>query len=539
MRIRSKQGLRGTAAGMALAVAAGGLSGCGLKPKPLSLQERQTVVTEDQAALFARQEPVAQALTLYEAMARALKYNLDHRVKMMEKAVAEGGATLARFDLLPQLMADAGYRNRDNFNASSSKSMDTGEQSLVTSTSQDRTRYLGDLVFRWNILDFGVSYFQAQQEGNRALIAEENRRKISHKLMQDVRNAYWRAVSAQQTEREILPVLEEAGKALALSREAERAELQSPLDALQYRRTLVEIVRRLETLLEQQKMAKAELMGLLNLPLNHPVTLAEPENPDELALPALDLSIARMEELALQLRPELRQEIYQTRISVAETRKALLRLLPGVEVSFGGHHDSNSYLLNQNWAEIGAQISKNVMELLSAPAAIENADNQKALADARRLAAHMAILTQVHLAQEQLSLAKKQYEWSAELDDLTQKINRHTENSVMNEAMSPLQRIRSSVDAVLTKLQRNQAFADVQAANGQLYVSLGIDPLPDAVDGHDVKSLARALKAVDSEWIRGHFPEIQAAPPLTDNNGAKAKEEGGADSASPSERTSG
>ncbi|HYE36514.1 TolC family protein [Methylocaldum sp.] len=513
---------------MALAVAAGGLlSGCGLKPKPLSLQERQTVLTEDQAVLFTQQEPVTQPLTLYEAMARALKYNLDHRVKMMEKAVAEGGATLARFDLLPQLMADAGYRDRTNFNASSSKAIETGEQSLVTSTSQDRTRYLGDLVFRWNILDFGVSYFRAQQEGNRALIAEENRRKISHKLMQDVRNAYWRAVSAQRTEREILPVLEEASEALALSREAEQEKLQSPLEALQYRRALVEIVRRLETLLEQQKMAKAELMGLLNLPLNRPVPLAEPENPDQMALPALDLPITRMEELALQLRPELRQEMYQTRISVAETRKALLRLLPGVEVNFGGHYDSNSYLLNQNWAEIGAQISKNVMELLSAPAAIENADNQKALADSRRLAAHMAILTQVHLTQEQLSLAKKQYEWSRELDDLTQKINQHTENSVMNEAMSPLQRIRSSVEAVLTKLQRNQAFADVQAATGQLYVSLGIDPLPDAVDGHDVKSLAKALKAVDFEWMQGHFPQLQTAPRSTGENGINGKEKGG------------
>ncbi|KPX91409.1 Outer membrane efflux protein [Pseudomonas meliae] len=46
--------------------------------------------------------------------------------------------------------------------------------------------------------------------------------------------------------------------------------------------------------------------------------------------------MARLETEALASRPELREQDYQTRISSAETRKAMLRMLPGLEFSAGG-----------------------------------------------------------------------------------------------------------------------------------------------------------------------------------------------------------
>lgn len=489
------------------------LGGCALTPDPLSQRERNTTIAEDKSVLFAQQEPVSAPLTLYQAMARALKYNLDHRVKMMERAVSEGQATLARLDLLPEVVASAGYSNRDKFNASNSRSMYTGRQSLETSTSQDRTRYLGNLGLRWNILDFGVSYFRAQQEGNKALASEENRRKVSHNLMQDVRSAYWRAVSAQRMEAKIVPVLEEAQRALKLARQAEVEKLRTPLDSLRYQKSLLEIIRRLEGLLEQQQMAKSELAGLINLPLSQEWRLAEPEHGATPAIPAPALTVGRMEELALQLRPELREEMYQTRISVAEVHKAMLRLLPGVELNLGGHYDSNSYLLNQNWAELGAQMSKNLFEILTAPQSIAAAEAQESLAHSKRLSAYMAILTQVHVANQQFAMAEKQFQRTAELDDLNQKIHQHIINSAENEALSPLERIRTATDSVLSQLQRNQSYAELQNALGKLYVSLGFDPLPETVADSSVEALANAIQTVDQAWADGHYPETAAGDP--------------------------
>src|SRR5690606_39818356 len=92
------------------------------------------------------------------------------------------------------------------------------------------------------------------------------------------------------------------------------------------------------------------------------------------------------EQLALASRPELREQDYQTRISAAETRKAMLRLLPGLEFSAGGHYDSNSFLVNQSWADYGVKVTWNLFNVLSAPAAIDVAKAGQQVADARRQA---------------------------------------------------------------------------------------------------------------------------------------------------------
>lgn len=498
-------------------------TGCSLTPTPLTQQERQTQIGVDQINLFKDQEPITEPLTLYQAMSRALKYNLDHRVKMMERAVSEGQASLARFDLLPDLIASAGYQSRDNFNASSSRSLANDvNQSLKMNTSQDRSRFMSDLNLRWNILDFGVSYFRAQQEGNKVLVAEENRRKVGHNLMKDVRSAYWRALSAQRMTAKIKPVLTEAQNALALAKQSEDERLRSPLDGLRYRKSLLEIVRRLEALLEQQQMAKAELAGLMNISPNQNLVLADKDEQTWPTISKFSLGPEKLDDLALEFRPELRQEMYQTRISSDEVKKAMLRLLPGVEIQFGGNYDSNSYLLNHNWAEMGSQISKNLFELLSAPQAIATAETQESLAHSKRLAAYMAILTQVHLSQQQFDLAENQYKRTTELDDINQKIHSHVLNSELTEAMSSLERIRISLDSVLSALQRHQAYADLQDALGKLYVSLGLDPLPQTIEDNSVNSLAKSIESIDQQWTLGNYlPTASDSAAKSDNSAEK------------------
>src|SRR5260221_1759364 len=132
----------------------------------------------------------------------------------MEQAVAYDGLGVGNFDLLPKLTADAGYFTRDNTEASSSRSIATGAQSLVPSTALDKNRVAADLTLSWNILDFGVSYFAARQQADRALIAEEHRRKVVQNLLQDVRAAFWRVASAQALGGKVDAAIHDADQAL-------------------------------------------------------------------------------------------------------------------------------------------------------------------------------------------------------------------------------------------------------------------------------------------------------------------------------------
>src|SRR6185437_1090717 len=95
--------------------------------------------------MFAGQDPVTRPVSLSEAMARAIKYNLDNRLKLMEEAVARRQLDLASYDLLPRLTIAAGYTDRNNVLASSSENVFTDTQSLVPSTSSDKALRNADL----------------------------------------------------------------------------------------------------------------------------------------------------------------------------------------------------------------------------------------------------------------------------------------------------------------------------------------------------------------------------------------------------------
>lgn len=59
--------------------------------------------------MYTDQEPLNGPLTLHQAMARAVKYNLEGRLKIMEEALAKRQLDLASFDMLPRMALSAGY----------------------------------------------------------------------------------------------------------------------------------------------------------------------------------------------------------------------------------------------------------------------------------------------------------------------------------------------------------------------------------------------------------------------------------------------
>ena len=173
------------------------LSGCSIEPQPISRTELDSIALMDRGLIYESQEPIQGPISMAEAMARALKYNLENRVQLMAQVLADKSFDLSKMEMLPTMAASAGYVDRSNVNGASSESVETGLESLEPSTSQDEERRLADIRFAWNILDFGVSYFQAKQDADRYLISKNTRRNIMLKLLQQVRGAFWRAAAMQ------------------------------------------------------------------------------------------------------------------------------------------------------------------------------------------------------------------------------------------------------------------------------------------------------------------------------------------------------
>ena len=476
------------------------VSGCTVRPKPFTKDEESAQIQKDHQLAQKGQQPLNGSLTLTEAIARAIRYNLKHHIKAMEEAIAQDQIDIAFFDLMPKLSATHHVTNRSKPSASSSYSISRNEESLETSTSQDRNKHAANMTLTWNLLDFGVSYFQARQEADRFLIAQERRRKVAQNLAQKVRFAYWKAVSAQRMESKINKALKKAAAAFKSSETIEKDKLRPPLEALQYRRTLLELVHRLELLQAGLTLAQTELAALINLKPGIPIQLADSEKKD---LPALELRWLpkAMEEMALRSRPELREARYKTRISVNETQKAIAKLLPGIEFSLGGHYDSNSYTLHKKWREAGLQVTWNLMNVFSSDRRLKWAKSQEALSNKRRLALHMAVLSQLHVSYHQYQTAKQSYLRSKTLSQIDSEIFRHVSQQQAQDSQGELKAIRSLVNAVSSQLQHYEAYAKLQDAVGRLRVSLGLDPLPTTINRSDLISLSKAIAEQEKLYL--------------------------------------
>ena len=503
MRVTNKGRRRGLRSGAAVAVIGLMLGACAIQPDPLTQDETQARIDSDLQTMFSEQEPIDGPLTLYEAMARAVMYNLDHRVEVMSEAVSQHQLDLSRYDLLPRVVAEAGYRSRSDVDASSSENVETGVESLAPSTSQERDIFTADLNLTWNVLDFGVSYFTAQQQADRAMIAYERRRKVVHGIIQDVRAAYWRAVAAQRLQNRIGPLLDRVERARGDSERIEQLRLDSPLNALNYQRTVLDAKRQLQTLRQDLALAKIELATLMNLPPDRDFDLAMPE--DDVVLDEMALQPSELEQLALAYRPELREEDYQSRVSAAETRKALIRFLPGLEVFSGLHYDSNDFLVNNNWADYGVRVSWNLLNLLSAPARFEQAESQEQLVTARRQALSMAVLTQLYVSYGSYRQAEELYRTNQAVADVEERILEQLRTNQQAATGGELAVIRGELNALVAQLRRDLAFARAQNALGQVYVTVGADPLPDQVAAAEVDVVAEAIRETLSGWQDGQL----------------------------------
>jgi outer membrane protein TolC len=500
---------------VALSVAMLWLSGCAIKPTPFTDAERAQTAQADRTSMFANQQPVSGPISLDEAMARAIRYNLDHRLKMMEEALAQHQLDLSNFDLLPRLTAQAGYTNRNHPLASSSQGLYTNEQSLIPSYSTDQNDRTADLTLSWNLLDFGVSYYEAKEQADRVLVLEQRRRKVVQLMMQQVREAYWQAVGAQRLRDRIGPLLDQAHAALDDSRAAQQQGLRSPIDTLNYQHALLDLMRQLEAVRDQLEEAKPRLASLMNLEPGKDYTLAATE---AFAVPQFDMAMPQMEDMALQRRPELVEAGYNERISVNETHKAMAKMLPGVELEIGGHYDSNSFLVYNAWRAAGISVSWNLLNLLNYKAIHGTAQAQLEVAKTQRMALSMAVLTQVHVARSELGAKERQFTLLKQLNDVDQQILQHMHNATQANAQGKLEEIRVATGAMMSELRLYQSYGELESAYGQMLATLGLDPVPDSVHAHDIASLKQSIADEQKRWdllAHGGMPDVTQPGPTT------------------------
>ncbi len=492
----------GSAQTIVLGILCLAMTGCAItRPEPMTQDDINNRVRLDKSVMYSGQEAISGPITFAEAAARALKYNLDYRVKLMEASLATSQLDVSRWDMMPRVLLNAGYYGRNNDAGGNSFDILSGNRTLSNSSSQERRHSLVSAEFSWNVLDFGVSYYRSKQLADQVLIADERKRKVIQNILQDVRNAYWRALGAQRLVNQMDQLGKRTQSALAKARQIEQQGLMPQPQILAYQRALLDATTLLQSKRQDLELAKAELVALMNLPPNAEFSLAEDP---EAKMPAAPIDVSKLEDLALAQRPELREEDYRKRISSLEVKRQMMSVLPGISFDVGANRDSNSYLFNHTWVDYGLKLSANLMKLASLPAMNRVAAAQGELDETRRMAQAMAVLTQVRVASLRYGLAVSELEQVEESARVDQRLLNYAKAATTTRVESELELIRNEARSLLSQYQRHVAYSNAQAAWARLYNSIGLDLIPTELNA-PVKTLAAAITRTNETWLRTAF----------------------------------
>lgn len=469
------------------------VSGCTVVPEPLTGEFHQQRAASLIQRAIENQEPVTAPIDLYSAMARAIKYNLDYRVEILEHALRVRELDVSHYELLPEIVGSLDYNGRSNDSGGVSQSLLTGEESLQPSTSNERESLTSNLTLSWDVLDFGLSWVRAKQQANEVLRAEENKRKVIQRIIEDVRSAYWRAASAQHLLDRARELEYRTDEALTQAERQQHSQLTAPLPALSYQRELLDIRQDLQQLTRELNVAKQQLAALMNLPPTQGYEVVVP--PRNLRWQDIDLSFEQMLQLALINRPELREVDYQIRNNDREYTVALLETLPSLRVFAGANWSNDDFLYNSDWVSWGAQASWNLLNVFSVAARHDQVDAQGELLEARSKALAMAVATQVSVSRARYEIRQQELETAKRFLAVQSSIEEQIEAGYQADNVSKQTLLREQMNTLLAEARLDSAQAYLQGAYANVFSATGLDAVDTSMSSNDsVAELAQKLR---------------------------------------------
>ena len=353
----------------------------------------------------------------------------------------------------------------------------------------------GDLTLSWDILDFGLSYVRAQQTADEVLIAEENKRAVINRITEDVRTAYWRAVSAQRLRDRALRLQERTAQALADARRAASRGRVAPLPQLTYRRDLLDILNTIHEIDIEFSTAKAQLAALMNIAPDEDFELVIPASAP--MAPTIKTDRAELIYVALRNRPELREISYRQRINILEEDAALLQVFPNLRGFVGLNFDTNDLLFNTTWVGWGARATWNLLNVINYPDRMEAVEVEGELLNTRALALTMAVATQVRVSMARYENTRELFDSRAEYAQVQRDINRQIAAATRAGRTSRQTQLREELNTIVSEILYDRAYADLQSSFANVYASTGLDPFaPDLSGDEPVADLAASLRAL-------------------------------------------
>ena len=304
------------------------------------------------------------------------------------------------------------------------------------------------------------------------------------------------------------------------------------MDALLYQKELLDIQRALQSQKEIFIDARIQLAGLMGLLPNQKFTIVPTDDP----LTILNMDLDGMEKYALINRPELRKSHYDEKISIQETKASMSALLPGLNFNAAWTHSSNDHLMNKTNLEYGSVMGANLLNVFMYPKVKRINETNTEVIREKRLALSMAVLSQVHLANIDYSLALEEYDTAERYYQVSKKITEQIKNAQKIARFGNLELIREQASLLVAELRYDIAYSKLQHAIGKIYTSVGLDITRENVKNINFKDYASIIKNNFKNSGKRYYAKIRK-PIKNQNPIVKKNSEGRTSQFSFSEKT--
>ena len=414
--------------------------------------------------------------TLNECIASALKHNLALKVYDLKEQIASEKVTARMLGMLPELNINNQLNSRNRTPGASSQSIETGQQSLVSSRSIDNTVNNIKIELALSTLDFGLAFLNATQAEDRQLIAIEQRKRAAQNLVFDVVKTYFKVAASQDAIKTAEQLLMKCRHLEKVFIELNKDKSVSPFRLLDERKRFIRLEKRLMSYRRKYQDSCIELRSLMGYIPNSQITV------DTRWLRKLNLatlpSIDVMEKLALTERPELYELDFESNVLVNEARKTILTMLPTVKIFLDMQNSNNSFLYNQTWSTVAVHAAYNLLNLPQRIAQYTATHTEIDEISMRTLALSIGIMAQVRIAHANIQEVKQRYE----LDDRTyDAYKKHllvaSQSYKSGSSLSKLELDRLELETAETYINRLISISNYYVAYYRLLNTIGIKDL--------------------------------------------------------------
>ena len=423
---------------------------------------------------------LTEPLTLDGAIRLGLENNLDIRVSRIMTEIADDTRVAEKLKMLPQLNTEGDVSWRSKFLRKRYIDPDTGEETISSSVSQDKTQKTLSLSVSWNILDFGLSYIRARQAALNAEVRQMEERRQAQTLAMDIAAAYWASILA---ERDLAYIREIESNVREYKAKANAMVAQRRLDPISVKEMESQLVRltlsasNLQADLSDMRIELCKLMGLT------PTTsfdLSDKENFQKYAdlLPDSRLLDAEsLEMISLKNRPELFSADLEEKIRQHEARSVLVSMFPSISFESAYNYNADSFLVDNTWTNVTSGF---VLNLLSLPSKyVEWKAKGKAVTMSRlqRLLLTAGIIAQVHVALQDYRNKEVHFNLQDNAYMITEDLLRMSRER--NEAgmvgFSDTVVTQRMMESMLARLERDRSLVALFNAYNMLLATLGLD----------------------------------------------------------------